>query len=362
MPVVVHWDSAQVDAPDDCPHPQDGPFSCQHRRPGVILSAGLRCQCVVWHQVRGTARSQGLLLSPLEMGADNMKVVADLTRHDPDEPDPDEREESDGTRGGAVSSEEQARAGAAIADATGQLVKMFWTLNIGWPVLNLQVLNPVDTTGVLLHLGIDLLKVITVYTCIVEDWLFNLIGSTGDKVEYINALIAEMYENVVNFVLITVFMDFALAGWVSVDTLMFADVSRAALVAAAVAATVLTCTFVATAYSLTATAIEIFGYPEAGVVWLMVLGGAISALLALLSGKLASVAGSIASKLIPRLIRIYEVLASMSGSHIAIDTSDLLCLSDPRFSWATLSFLLGTVASCPVQRLLLIPAGMVVTL
>ena len=120
-----------------------------------------------------------------------------------------------------------------------------------------------------------------------------------------------------------------------VGSVRFLDLSTAVLVSSTIGAVLLTAVFLGAAYSLIPVAAGLFGYAEAGVIWLMVLAQAIIYLGFWLLGKfnLEALAGSI--------LRVYHFLCLLYGLFLDV-TYDIFSL--PWLSWATICFLLGTTS------------------
>ncbi|MHA1652542.1 MAG: hypothetical protein ACTSYX_12945, partial [Candidatus Thorarchaeota archaeon] len=271
----------------------------------------------------------------VEMRVHDIRVIADLNRHDPTVQNPSMSRELDGTREGVVTADGRDAADAAMTRATDQYVRVFWSTDHGWPVLNLQVLNPVDTTVTLLHLGIDILNVVTLYRSTIDEWVLDAIAYAGNKVGYVMAVLTELVEMGIELLSVTIAMRYALAAWALVDTVKFLDLSMTSLVSSIAVATLLTAVFLGTAYSLTAAVVEVFGYPEAGVVWTIVLVQALVCMGLWLLGK------TNLDALAHDMLRVYGLLCFLYGP---FPDPTFVVFSAPWLDWATILFLLGTVA------------------
>ncbi|NWF95806.1 MAG: hypothetical protein HXY34_06655 [Candidatus Thorarchaeota archaeon] len=257
-------------------------------------------------------------------------MVADLSRHDPSAPNPDDPLEHDGTTNGSVTSAGSASGDRSLSDATDRLVRTYWTPD--WPILNMLILDPLNTGTALLHFGLDLLNTVYVYTEQLAAWIDSIIDFVGDKASIVVAIIQELAEKAFEIIGVVYAFHYALAGWVLVDTVKFMDLSTTVLLASIATAALVTIGFVGLAYLAAISAGQIFGPDEAAVIWLIVLLEALLVLGKWYWGKLNP--NAIAST----VIRISQFTSSLWGPF----PSEILILC--WWSWATYIFLRGVIA------------------
>jgi hypothetical protein len=266
----------------------------------------------------------------VDMRIHDINVEADLNRHNPNAPSPDDPVESDGTAQGSVSEDAKRTAGGGFTEASNQLVIMFWTP--GWPMLNFKVLDPHDTSFAVLHFAVDLLNAFVVHVNSIAEWIHNIIDFVGDKAGFVIAILAEIFETIFEYVVIHETMKFAMAAWVLVDTVKFMDLSTTVLVASIAVASLISLGFIGLMYIWTATAIELFGYDEAGVLWLIVLLESLRYLAFWVLGRLDP------NGLAATVIRISAFTSSIFGPFPEVT---LLLLW---WDWASFVFILGMIA------------------
>jgi hypothetical protein len=266
----------------------------------------------------------------VDMRIHDINLVVDLNRDIPaGEPEP---VEYDGTAPGSANQDEQSDADLQIEDAHNQLVRVYWAP--GWPILNFVILNLLDTSEKMMHFSINLLNALTVHTLFVFEFIMSLINAGVEQVSYIFNLVEELWDEVVEIILIPNLFSFALASWILFDTLKFMIVTPAAgaIAAALCAACALTATFIAVAFLLTASAIEMFGYNAAGTIWLVVF---------LVSGwklLMALISRFDPNGAITKVVQVANFIEKLFGPFYGIPVPMVT------FSWGTMGFLLGTFA------------------
>ncbi|MFW9845727.1 MAG: hypothetical protein ACFFD6_03180, partial [Candidatus Thorarchaeota archaeon] len=166
----------------------------------------------------------------IDMRIHDINVEADLSRSDPNNPDPEEPVDYDGTSTGRSATSETSNIIDWLIQQATSLYSIGWILDNFWPKVAMKLLEP--TGGLLLHIQIDLLGTLQVVSSPITEYLLAMLGPVEIVIDWFEAWsTAALFPEALGVFTI------AMGAWTVADGLKLANPVGPWLAAAGIAAT-----------------------------------------------------------------------------------------------------------------------------